>query len=136
MRRDPADGRRIADACARSRTAASRVGFSLLRTVADEAELLLLAVVPSHHRRGIGTRLLDEFIDRARDDGCDRVHLEVRDGNPAVAMYERAGFAPSAGAANIIMRRDGEPFRRADARLSNFSICHFISDTLLALLRN
>src|SRR3954452_11369667 len=29
-------------------------GFSLYRTVADEAELLLIAVVPSHHRRGVG----------------------------------------------------------------------------------
>jgi [ribosomal protein S18]-alanine N-acetyltransferase len=29
-------------------------GFSLVRTVLDEAELLLLAVAPTHRRRGVG----------------------------------------------------------------------------------
>ena len=38
-------------------------GFSLSRTVADEAELLLLAVAPDHRRRGIGRMLLDQFLD-------------------------------------------------------------------------
>jgi ribosomal-protein-alanine N-acetyltransferase len=69
------------------------IGFSLVRSVADEAELLLLAVKPSYHRRGIGSMLLGDFIDRARNDGISRVHLEVRDGNPAVAMYRAAGFS-------------------------------------------
>ena len=67
-------------------------GFSLFRTVADEAELLLLAVEPSHRRQGIGRMLLDHFMDRARDIGASRVHLEVREGNPAVIMYRQAGF--------------------------------------------
>jgi ribosomal-protein-alanine N-acetyltransferase len=67
-------------------------GFSLLRTVADEAELLLLAVVPSSQRRGIGGSLLDHFIAHGRRNGVRRVHLEVRDGNPAVAMYQAFGF--------------------------------------------
>jgi ribosomal-protein-alanine N-acetyltransferase len=69
------------------------VGFSLVRVVADEAELLLIAVLPSHHRRGIGRRLLDHFMRQANDEGVTRVHLEVRDGNPAVAMYRAAGFS-------------------------------------------
>ena len=43
-------------------------------------------------RRGIGRALLQHFIDEAREAGTSRVHLEVRDGNPAVAMYRRAGF--------------------------------------------
>jgi len=67
-------------------------GFSLFRTVADEAELLLLAVAPEYRRRGIGRMLLDHFLDRARDIGASRVHLEVREGNPAVIMYRQAGF--------------------------------------------
>ena len=67
-------------------------GFSLFRTMADEAELLLLAVTPDQRRRGIGRMLLDHFMDRARDVGASRVHLEVREGNPAVIMYRQAGF--------------------------------------------
>lgn len=67
-------------------------GFSLLRTVADETELLLLAVAPGAQRRGFGTALLDHFIDHGRAGGVRRLHLEVRDGNPAVAMYQGFGF--------------------------------------------
>jgi ribosomal-protein-alanine N-acetyltransferase len=70
------------------------IGFSLSRTVADESELLLLAVLPNRHREGIGGLLLDDFMDRAGGAGVTRAHLEVRDGNPAVEMYLRAGFAP------------------------------------------
>jgi ribosomal-protein-alanine N-acetyltransferase len=71
---------------AREGEAGAAVGFSLSRTVAEEAELLLLAVVPRHHRQGNGRILLDDFMQRARDVGVTRVHLEVRDGNPAVEM--------------------------------------------------
>jgi len=70
------------------------VGFSLDRQVADEAELLLLAVLPERHRRGVGRSLLQDFLVRARNEGLSQVHLEVRDGNPAVAMYDESGFAP------------------------------------------
>lgn len=72
----------------------SVVGFSLFRTVASESELLLIAVLPGAQRRGVGTLLLDHFLDRARKDGVSRVHLEVRDGNPAIDMYHSAGFSP------------------------------------------
>ena len=67
-------------------------GFSLLRSVADEAELLLLAVGKKSQRRGVGAVLLEHFIDHARMNGIRRLHLEVRDGNPAVAMYQAFGF--------------------------------------------
>jgi len=70
------------------------VGFSLSRTVADESELLLIAVLPGEQRGGVGTLLLEDFVDRARDKGGSRVHLEVRDGNPAIGMYRSAGFSP------------------------------------------
>ena len=69
-------------------------GFSLLRTVADEAELLLLAVAPPARRRGIGSALLEHFMAHAEALGVRRLHLEVRDGNPAIAMYSAFGFAP------------------------------------------
>jgi [ribosomal protein S18]-alanine N-acetyltransferase len=77
------------------RASDSVVGFSLFRTVADESELLLIAVLPSEQRSGLGMLLLEDFLDRARDDRASRVHLEVRDGNPAIAMYRAAGFSPA-----------------------------------------
>jgi ribosomal-protein-alanine N-acetyltransferase len=86
------------------------LGFSLFRTVAEESELLLLAVRPSHHRRGVGSRLLDDFLERARKDGVARVHLEVRDGNPAVAMYRSAGFSPVGRRRNYYHAANGKRF--------------------------
>jgi ribosomal-protein-alanine N-acetyltransferase len=95
-----------------ARDADAAVGFSLSRTVADEAELLLLAVLPSRHREGIGGRLLEDFTGRARAAGAVRTHLEVRDGNPAVAMYRAAGFLPVGRRRNYYQAEDG---RRYDA---------------------
>ena len=97
---------------ARERDDGGTSGFSLSRSVADEAELLLIAVLPSHHRQGIGNRLLDDFMARARLDGAARVHLEVRDGNPAVEMYRNAGFSPIGRRRNYYQAEDG---RRYDA---------------------
>jgi [ribosomal protein S18]-alanine N-acetyltransferase len=87
-------------------------GFSLARSVAEEAELLLLAVDPGRHRQGIGTQLLEDFMDRARAGGAGRVHLEVRDGNPAAAMYRAAGFSQVGRRRNYYQAADG---RRYDA---------------------
>lgn len=86
------------------------VGFSLFRTIGGEAELLLLAVVPDRQGRGIGRQLLDEFVERARGAGATRVHLEVREGNPAVAMYRRAGFAPAGRREKYYRGDDGSQY--------------------------
>lgn len=85
-------------------------GFSLVRTVADESELLLIAVAPDCHRQGIGTALLDDFLARARAAGVTRVHLEVRDGNAATVMYQAAGFAPVGRRRNYYRASDGRRF--------------------------
>lgn len=95
---------------ARDEDTAQTVGFSLFRTVADDAELLLLAVRPDRHRQGIGTMLLDEFLICATRKGATRVHLEVRDGNPAVEMYRSAGFFPVGRRSNYYRAPNGERF--------------------------
>jgi len=86
------------------------IGFSLFRTVAEESELLLIAVVPDHHRRGIGATLLDDFLDRVRNNGVNRVHLEVRDGNSALTLYRNAGFSPIGRRRNYYHAPDGRRF--------------------------
>ena len=46
-------------------------------------------------RRGFGRLLLATLLRAARDAGCERAFLEVREGNaPARALYEGAGFRP------------------------------------------
>ncbi len=95
---------------ARESDTGAAVGFSLSRCVADEAELLLLAVLPSHHRLGIGRRLLDQFTARAGAEGASRVHLEVREGNSAVAMYRSAGFESVGRRRKYSRAADGRSF--------------------------
>lgn len=74
--------------------AGAPLGFALARTVAGEAELLLLAVAAEAQGRGIGSALLDAFVEGGRAAGLGRLHLEVRDGNRAADFYRRNGFAP------------------------------------------
>ncbi|MGZ8310982.1 MAG: ribosomal protein S18-alanine N-acetyltransferase [Allosphingosinicella sp.] len=68
------------------------VGFGLSRQVINEAELLLLAVRRAAQGRGVGKMLLERFVVHAKLRGADRLHLEVRDGNHAVKLYEEFGF--------------------------------------------
>lgn len=86
------------------------LGFSLVRSVADESELLLIAVLPSEQRRGVGRLLLEDFLDRAREDGVSRVHLEVREGNPAIRMYDAAGFSPVGRRRNYYHASNGKRY--------------------------
>jgi ribosomal-protein-alanine N-acetyltransferase len=86
------------------------VGFSLYRTIADDAELLLLAVSPDCQRQGIGRDLLGHFIEDAKKNGADRIHLEVRDGNPAIRLYEAAGFEQANRRRNYYHGRGGGQF--------------------------
>ena len=84
------------------------VGFALGRAVAGEAELLLLAVRRSEQGKGIGRVLLDRFALVATTRGAGRLHLEVRDGNPALHLYRRAGFSQVARRPNYYTGQDGQ----------------------------
>ncbi len=69
-------------------------GFTLARFVADEAELLLVAVAPVLRGRGIGSALMQRAIDSARRRGAESMHLEVRASNTAaLKLYHRHHFS-------------------------------------------
>lgn len=70
----------------------SPMGFSLSRTIAGEAELLLIGVVPEARGQGIAGSLIDRFVADSRAAGARHLHLEVRDGNPAVSLYRHHQF--------------------------------------------
>ena len=84
------------------------VGFALGRIVLKEAELLLLAVRRDGQRTGIGKLLLERFILVATTRGADRLHLEVRDGNPAMKLYAKSGFSEVGRRKNYYTGRDGQ----------------------------
>lgn len=61
-------------------------------------------VQPAHRGRGIGKRLMDTIVARARELGCCRLTLEVQENNHhacriyAAGGFEQAVYVPEAGA--------------------------------------
>lgn len=60
--------------------------------VDGETPELTIGVVPARRGKGIGSRLLDALIERARLDGYGQLSLSVEETNPAVHLYESRGF--------------------------------------------
>jgi ribosomal-protein-alanine N-acetyltransferase len=60
--------------------------------VDGETPEISIAVVPASRGRGIGTALLATLVGRARHGGFHALSLSVSPENPAVRLYERAGF--------------------------------------------
>jgi ribosomal-protein-alanine N-acetyltransferase len=90
-------------------------GFILMRVVADEAEILTLAVRPAARGRGEGGRLVGEGVRAAAARGAVRVFLEVAEDNAAArALYGRAGFVEAGRRRGYYAGADGA---RRDALL-------------------
>jgi ribosomal-protein-alanine N-acetyltransferase len=96
-------------------------GFVLARTASDEAEILMLAVVPSARRSGLGRRLVEQAAAEARDRGAKALFLEVAETNAAArALYRGTGFAEVGrrrhyypdGADALVLRRSITPCGR------------------------
>jgi ribosomal protein S18 acetylase RimI-like enzyme len=68
------------------------VGIAVLARRGERAYLSDFGVVPEFRRRGIGRRLMDSFLEEARRTGAPRLTLAADAANPAVRLYEGAGF--------------------------------------------
>jgi ribosomal-protein-alanine N-acetyltransferase len=72
----------------------SATGFLLSRAAPGEEEILLLAVRPEQRRSGVASRLVETFKAAAAVRGAERIFLEVRENNPAIAFYRLHHFYP------------------------------------------
>ena len=69
------------------------LGFLVARTAVDEWEIENVVVAGPARWRGLGTRLLGEFLGLAAQEGAQAVYLEVRESNLAArALYEKWAF--------------------------------------------
>ena len=69
------------------------VGHGGVAFLADDAHITSVAVDPNHHRRGIGTLLVNELISLSAERVTGSITLEVRVSNEsAIALYEQLGF--------------------------------------------
>lgn len=83
-------------------------GLILCRVVADEAEILTLAVRPSARRCGLGARLTRDAAAMSAALGATRMFLEVAEDNPAArALYGHLGFRPQGRRRAYYPRPDG-----------------------------
>ncbi len=98
----------------------SDIGMAICRVVADEAELLTVAVDPAHRRRGAARLLLGAVVDRVRGDGARTLFLEVGADNPgARTLYDSLGFI-TAGRRAGYYPRHGRP--AADAVIMRLNL--------------
>ena len=68
-------------------------GMVLVRSVADEAEILTIGVAPAARRRGVGRRLLSAACAWAASQGAAALFLEVAASDPAArAFYASVRF--------------------------------------------
>jgi ribosomal-protein-alanine N-acetyltransferase len=69
------------------------VGFLIAHSMGAEWELENVVVADDFRGKGIGTRLIEEFLARARQAKSQSVFLEVRQSNTAArALYAKVGF--------------------------------------------
>lgn len=74
-----------------------------LHARADPALALLgpVAVAQEYRRNGLGAKLIQSAVDYLKTRECVAIYLGVSKGNPAIRLYEAAGFRPYRG---IVMR--------------------------------
>lgn len=68
--------------------------------LAGDVPTLAIAVLPAHRGQGIGAALLHAMLRTLARHGWQRVALSVQKANPALRLYQRAGFT--------IVRDNGE----------------------------
>ena len=69
-------------------------GFVLARIVADEAEILTIAVAEPVRGQRIGERLMEQVVIGALAQGGVALFLEVAEDNQsAISLYDRMGFS-------------------------------------------
>ena len=77
-------------------THAGVTAFLIARQVADEAEVLNLAVLTETRRQGQASALLTAAMRQFQNSEVLRIFLEVRESNqPAIAFYAKHGFTPT-----------------------------------------
>jgi ribosomal-protein-alanine N-acetyltransferase len=84
------------------------VGYGIMSIAAGEAHLLNICVVAEYREQGIGRRLLEYLLKRARTFRTDRMFLEVRPSNEdALRLYRKLDFEVLGVRQRYYKARDG-----------------------------
>jgi ribosomal protein S18 acetylase RimI-like enzyme len=77
------------------------IGRLYLHRGADEIRIVDIALLPRHRGGGSGARLIGQLQEEAKQRGLP-LRLSVAQGNPAMALYRRLGFAVTAADATDV----------------------------------
>jgi len=95
------------------------IGYGVMSVAVGEAHILNICIHPEFRRQGLGRRLLQRLLTRARKHGADTAFLEVRASNrTALHLYLDLGFN------EVGLRRGYYPLRqgREDAVMLALSL--------------
>lgn len=69
------------------------IGYIGSWMIIDECHITNIAILPSHRRKGIASKLVKELMNYCNENGISYMLLEVRTNNvPAQKLYEKFGF--------------------------------------------
>lgn len=69
------------------------IGYLILYFVLEDGEIARIAVADEYRRKGVAGKMLRELALLCRENGVNRLMLDVRESNePAKAFYARQGF--------------------------------------------
>lgn len=70
------------------------LGYISFTVIIDECQIVNVAVDPSARKRGVGSLLLESFLEYIKNLGVKSVFLEVRESNaPAIGLYKKFDFS-------------------------------------------
>lgn len=96
------------------------LGFILLRSVIDEAEILTFCVDPRYRNQKIATRILNSVVATYKTQGIDKIFLEVAEDNvAAISLYKNCGF-------NTVGNRPGYYRKHGKLALNAIIMAHFV----------
>ena len=83
------------------------IGYAGTWIIEDEAQITNVAIAPRYRGQGIGTRMMAEIIQAAKQRGAVRMTLEVRPSNTAaLALYTAFGFKSAGRRPHCVCRSD------------------------------
>jgi len=90
-------------------------GYMAFSLIADEMEILNLAVHPEYRRQGLGEALLSRSLEMCEANGTTKSFLDVKVSNdPALALYQKFGYK------KIGVRKKYYPDTKEDALLFRY----------------
>lgn len=69
------------------------LGFVIVKTIADQWDILQIVIDPDYQQQGLGTRLMQHVLTEAHEAHVTKIQLEVRRSNThAIYLYQKLGF--------------------------------------------